>query len=74
MTPRITQVLRSLFGEDLPIDEGFHQNQCRAWDSVRHVDLVFALEAEFGVVFDADEVGELTSLKGIRKVLEAKLG
>lgn len=36
------------------------------WDSVRHLQLIVALEEEFGVQFDADEFASLTSIAVIR--------
>ncbi len=39
------------------------------WDSVRHVELVVALEERFSCMFDPDEVPELTSLVRIEDIL-----
>lgn len=39
------------------------------WDSVRHVELVVALEERFGCMFDPDEVPELTSLTRIEDIV-----
>ena len=39
------------------------------WDSVRHVELVVALEERFDCMFDPDEVPELTSLTRIEDIL-----
>ena len=40
------------------------------WDSVRHVELVVALEDRFNCMFDPDEVPELTSLARIEDILK----
>ena len=40
------------------------------WDSVRHVELVVALEERFNCLFDPDEVPELTSLTRIEDILK----
>jgi acyl carrier protein len=40
------------------------------WDSVRHVELVVALEERFNCMFDPDEVPELTSLARIEDILK----
>ena len=40
------------------------------WDSVRHVELVVALEERFNCMFDPDEVPELTSLTRIEDILK----
>jgi len=39
------------------------------WNSVRHVELVVALEERFGCMFDPEEVPELTSLQRIEEIL-----
>ncbi len=41
------------------------------WDSVAHIQLIMALEAEFDVQFDPDEIGELASVGVIRQHIEA---
>jgi acyl carrier protein len=44
------------------------------WDSLKHVELILAIEDAFGVVFDAAEVFGLTSFGGILAQLSTKLG
>ena len=40
-----------------------------AWDSLRHMNLIVALEEELGVTFDDDALGRLTSLPAILEEL-----
>ena len=40
------------------------------WTSMAHLDLVLALEKHFDVMFDADEIAELASVKAIVGALE----
>jgi acyl carrier protein len=40
------------------------------WDSVAHLDLMSAIEQEFGVRFDLDEITTLTSLPELLSRLE----
>jgi acyl carrier protein len=44
-----------------------------AWDSLKHMDLVIALEDALGVQFADDEVAELISYRLIRSIVGAKL-
>lgn len=44
------------------------------WDSVGHLQLMMALEAEFGIAFSPDEMAELTSLGAIRRHLAESMG
>lgn len=40
-----------------------------AWDSLRHMHLVLALEEEFGVEFSDQQLADLSSFVGIRTAL-----
>lgn len=44
-----------------------------SWDSLRHMNLVLALEEEFKVSIPDDEAGNITSYKLVRLVLEELL-
>ncbi len=40
------------------------------WDSVNHIQLCLAVEAEFGIEFDPDELAVLNSFQAFRERLE----
>lgn len=42
------------------------------WDSLNHVNLMVALEAEYGVTVDEDHMVELTTVRAIRTFIEAR--
>jgi len=42
------------------------------WDSFRHLQLVLALEGEYGVQFDPQQIPDLTSVAKIQAALEKK--
>ena len=42
------------------------------WDSFRHLQVILALEGEYGVQFDPQRVPELTSVALIQQELEKK--
>ena len=42
------------------------------WDSVKHLNLVMALEEAFGTSFSPEETMDLTSVKLMRLILEEK--
>lgn len=42
------------------------------WDSVRHIELLFMLEEEFGITFDEEEMSELQSFDDIVEVVLAR--
>jgi acyl carrier protein len=41
-----------------------------AWDSLSHVTLILALEAEYGVSFSAEDALTMTTVGAIKRVLE----
>lgn len=64
----IAPKLREVFVEalDLPSDvdvENLKYRDLEAWDSVGHMALVAAIEDEFGVEFDTDQVIDMSSFK-----------
>jgi acyl carrier protein len=44
------------------------------WDSLQHLNLVLALEQEFGVQFEPEEIDEMNSIDRILRVLQDKIG
>lgn len=42
------------------------------WDSARHIELVLAIEAAYGIQFTMPEMTSLHSLGDVRRILEAK--
>jgi acyl carrier protein len=44
------------------------------WDSVQHLNLILALEQEFTLQFEPEEMDEMSSVDHILAILERKLG
>lgn len=55
------------------IDDEASPDTIDNWDSLRHMNLVMALEEEFGVQFSTDEVIELLNFRLIVLTLQDKL-
>jgi acyl carrier protein len=51
------------------IDEKLSAEDTSNWDSIRHLNLVMAIEESFGVSFSSDELGRLTSYRAIADAL-----
>jgi acyl carrier protein len=43
------------------------------WDSINHMNLIVTLEEEFNVIFDDEEIVQITSLKSIEDTLAKKV-
>jgi len=44
-----------------------------AWDSVNHLNLILALEQEFGLVFEPEEYEEMSNVDRIVTIVQGKL-
>jgi len=73
-TDRLRKVFRTALGlpDDVDVDALEYQ-AIDKWDSLAHMTLVAALEDEFGVMLDTDDVLAVSSFPAARAVLE-KLG
>jgi acyl carrier protein len=69
-------VLRDLVADvlQMPVDElpeDANADDLEAWDSLKHLDIVLALEEKTGVKFQTDEIPQLTSLARLEAALTA---
>lgn len=68
---QIRQIMANVLG--LPLDqinESSSPDTIESWDSIKHLNLVVALEEEFQIEIPSDEVGNLLSTKLIGLVVE----
>lgn len=62
LAERIQKVMGDVFGIDpAVIDEQASPGRIEQWDSLRHMNLVLALEDEFGIRFSEDKIEQLVS-------------
>jgi acyl carrier protein len=54
------------------LNEDSNAQNTPKWDSLRHIEVVFAMENAFHVRFTMPEIASLRKLSDIRKLLEAK--
>ena len=60
----------------LPVEQiapGTSPESVAGWDSVQHLRLILALEQEFEVEFEPEEIARLTSIEQIETVVAEKL-
>lgn len=72
------QSLKQLMGVILEvapetIDENSSMDNIKSWDSLKHMNLVLAIEEEFGISIPDEEAANVTSYKLIRIVVEELL-
>jgi acyl carrier protein len=54
------------------LDDDSSPDTVANWDSLKHMNLILALEEEFAVAFSDDEVVEMLSVKSIVEILSKK--
>jgi acyl carrier protein len=70
---RITAVMRDVFRNDrLEVTDQTTPADIPGWDSLAHVRLITALEAEFDIKLGVREVVTMSDVAAIRRVLAAK--
>lgn len=68
---RIFRTVSGVLGVPLAaVDDATDQESVETWDSLAHIHLIGALEAEFGVSFTPEQSLEMTSVPSIRRALQ----
>lgn len=74
LEPRIKEVMSSVFDIDVDvINEDSSQDSIEQWDSMKHLDLIVAIEEEFGITIPLEEVGNMINFKYIKLIIEEQL-
>jgi len=72
MHERVCRVVGSVLGlAPGKVDAGTSMSTCSAWDSLRHFEVILAVEGEFGVRFPIDVIPELVSIAELCRQLAA---
>ncbi len=72
---RIKKVLSAILGiEPEAIGEDFSSDSTEQWDSLRHINLIIALEQEFKISFPDEDVAMLSSLRLLNLAVHEALG
>ena len=74
MLERIQRILAAVF-EKHPseIDDNFTPETEVNWDSLRHINMIVALEEEFEISFDETEIPEMLSISIIYSTIQKKV-
>ncbi len=69
----VREVLQAVLGREVGAGEDVRRSDEPAWDSLAHVNVVFAIEGELGIQFLAEELGELDTVEKLVAAAEAHL-
>jgi acyl carrier protein len=69
---RLTQIVKDTIGDDdLDLDESTSAADVDGWDSLAHINIMVAVESEFGVVFSSEQLGQFDNLGELQAFLSA---
>ena len=68
---RVRALMAPLLGTDPAGDGDVVREDVEQWDSLRHIELIFLIEEEFGVTLEEAQMAELDSLSAAVRLLEA---
>ena len=65
---RLNEVLRDVFDDDtIEVDDLTTADDIDDWDSLEHINLIAAVEKEFGIKF---KMGEVSTMKDVGEMVE----
>lgn len=71
---KLTDIFRTVFNvPDLVMRDDLTARDVASWDSFNHVNLIIAVETEFGVRFTTEEVASLQKVGDLKELLKRKL-
>jgi acyl carrier protein len=73
MEEQIKQIMAKIFGVDISdITENSAPGKIKSWDSLRHMKMVLALEEEFKVEFEPEDISQMLNFKLIINIINEK--
>ncbi len=75
----IDNKIKSIMGQCFEVDskailDSSSQKTLVAWDSLAHMNLTIALEMEFNIELEPEEIAAMTSFAMVKKIINNKLG
>ncbi len=71
---RLTEVFRTTFADEtIELAPGMTADDIPAWDSVTHIQLIFAVEEEFGITLSMKDLEALDDVGALRAAIARHL-
>jgi acyl carrier protein len=71
---RLTKVFRETFSQPaLEINEGLTASDVAGWDSLSHINLVLAVENEFGISLTTRDIRSMKNVGDLIQLIERKV-
>ena len=72
---RLNNVFRDIFDDDsIVVTEETTSNDIEDWDSLEHIKLVVAVEQEFGIKFNMNEVTTMKNVGEMVDIILSRIG
>lgn len=68
---RARRILEATLGVTIPVGFDFRREDEPKWDSLKHVALIFAIEEEFEIQLDEQQMESIDSLRSIVEAVDA---
>jgi acyl carrier protein len=70
---RLEDVFRQVLDDDdIELGDQTTAADVEGWDSLAHITLMFSIENEFGVQFNAEEFGQIENIGELKRSLELR--
>ncbi len=74
MKEKLQEIFRDIFDdEELVITEGMTAADIEDWDSLAQINLIIAIEKEFGIKFNLEEVSKLKNISEMLDLIKFKV-
>jgi len=70
---RMRSVFTKVFADKIDYKPDLKRTDTKSWDSLKHVELMIALEAEFGIRMDGADATAMTGVPQVIEIVEGKL-
>jgi acyl carrier protein len=71
---KLTEIFKDVFGdESLAITETTNADDIEGWDSLTHITIIEAVQGEYNIAFDLDEVIEMKNVGDMVDNIEKKI-
>ena len=71
---RIQLIFRDILDPNLVVTEDLDASKVPEWDSLNHISLVVAIEAEFGIELTAQELVSMRDVGDMVRLIQQKAG
>jgi len=70
MTDKIIEIISGVL--ETNVDSNASQATCEKWDSLQHLNIIVALEEEFDLSFEPEEIAEMKDIYTIEQMIQKK--